>query len=65
MDEMETLRSPLSPVTVLVVLSLMFSFLGVFMSVASHFRMMRVLRGIRMIIRPRAAVKISWKQRWR
>ncbi len=43
-------------VSVLVVLSLMFSFLGVFISVASHFRMIMVLREIRMT---QAAVKES------
>ncbi len=64
MDEMEEIPvPPLSPVIVLVILSLMFSFLGVSISIASHFQMIRVLRGTRMIIWPRAAVKKSGKKR--
>ncbi len=50
-------------VTVLVLLPLIYSFLGVSISVASHFRMIRVLREIRMIKGPQAAVKRSRKKR--
>ncbi len=57
-------QTSLSPVTIiLVMLSLIFSLLGVSISVASHFQMIRVLREIKAIIRPPEEVKKSGKKR--